>query len=127
MLEERIWTKSQLQKMSELKKEHRIPQYVIDEVERVVKILDCYYGEKRDVDNDDGGYVYLISSENAGTVRSEYLKILKQYNLDEDMAEFEDILCSDGEIEWHSDLFLVCNDYGVTIIYPIQGGGEQAL
>lgn len=113
--------------MSELKKEHRIPQYVIDEVERIVQILDCYYGEKRDVDNDDGGYVCLISSENVGTVRSEYLKILKQYNLDEDMAEFEDILYSDGKIEWHSDLFLVCNDYGVTIIYPIQKGGEQEL
>lgn len=126
MLRELIWTKAQLQKLDELRKEHRIPQYVIDEVKRVVRILDCYYGEKRDVDDDDGGYVCLISSENIGEVRKEYLKILKQYNLKKDMAEFEDILCSDGEIEWHSDLFLVCNDYGVTIIYPVEGG-EQDL
>ncbi len=126
MLRELIWTKAQLQKLDELRKEHRIPQYVIDEVKRVVRILDCYYGEKRDVDDDDGGYVCLISSENIGEVRKEYLKILKQYNLEKDMAEFEDILCSDGEIEWHSDLFLVCNDYGVTIIYPVEGG-EQDL
>lgn len=124
MLKERIWTKAQLQKLSELRKEHRIPQCVMNEVERVVQILDCYYGEKRDVDNDDGGYICLILSENAEEVRREYLKILKQYNLDEDMAEFEDILCSDGEIEWYSDLFIVCNDYGVTIIYPIRRGGE---
>lgn len=125
-MRELIWTKAQLQKLDELRKEHRIPQYVIDEVKRVVRILDCYYGEKRDVDDDDGGYVCLISSENIGEVRKEYLKILKQYNLEKDMAEFEDILCSDGEIEWHSDLFLVCNDYGVTIIYPVEGG-EQDL
>lgn len=60
------------------------------------------------MDNDD--YVCLIFVEDSEEVRREYLEILKQYNFDKDMAEFEDILCSDGKMEWHSNLFLVCND-----------------
>ncbi len=119
-MKERIWTKAQLEKLEKLKEKQGIPQCVIDEVERVVQILDCYYGKNRDVDNDDGGYVCLILSEDAEEVRREYHEILKQYNLDEDMAEFEDTICKGRDIEWHSDLFLVCNDYGVTIIYPLK-------
>lgn len=122
MIKERIWTKDQLWRLYELKQEHRIPQCVVAEVERVIQILDCNYGMSRDVDNDDGGYVLLLLSENTEEVKEEYTKILHQYYLTEDMAEFKDVLSDDEKSKWSSDLFLVSNDYGVTIVHPF---GEE--
>ncbi len=69
------------------------------------------FNGSRDLDNDD--YVCLIFVEDSEEVRREYLEILKQYNLDKDMAEYEDILCSDAK--WNG--IRICFLY-VMIITP---------
>lgn len=60
---ERIWTRSQCVKISELQKKYRLPDRVVTEIYRAIDILDKYYGINRDVDKEDGGYVFLILPE----------------------------------------------------------------
>lgn len=68
----KIWTVKQLPMVQELIKDGRIPEVAVDEVARVVSILDRYYGTERNVDNDDGGYlvVYTDCIEDKGTEKS---------------------------------------------------------
>lgn len=116
-MNERIWTRAQYGKLSELQKKYRIPDEVIAEIHRVVDILDISYGFDRDVDRDDGGYVFLILPKSEEELTSLYVEILKKYHLREDDAEFKDLIYDDGKIRWYSDLFLVSSDYGITIVY----------
>lgn len=123
---ERIWTRSQDTKISELQKKYRLPEMVVAEIYRAVDILDKYYGLERDVDKDDGGYVFLILPEQGEKLDLLYLEVLKKYHLDMEEAEFKDIIYDDGFIQWHSDLYLVSNDYSLNIVYYTRkGGGDK--
>lgn len=114
---ERIWTRSQDTKISELQKKYRLPEMVVAEIYRAVDILDKYYGLERDVDKDDGGYVFLILPEQGERLDLLYLEMLKKHHLDKEDAEFKDIIYDDEILQWHSDLYLVSSDYMLNIIY----------
>lgn len=117
---ERIWTRTQNGKLSELQNKYRIPEEVIVEIHRVVDILDTSYGSDREVDRDDGGYVFLILQESEEELTSLYMEILRKYNLMIENAEFKDLIYDAGMIQWHSDLYLVSNDYSITIVYTTE-------
>ena len=112
----KIWTAEQLPMVQELVKDGRIPTAVADESLRVVSILDEYYGTERNVDNDDGGYL-LIYTECMEDNR-EIQRFLDKYHVRLDDMELDDTVCTDDGITWKSVLYLVTNDYGITLIYP---------
>lgn len=94
----------------------RIPEFVADEVSRVVSILDEYYDARRNVESDDGGYlvVYTDCIEEGREIQ----RFLDKYNIGLDDAELDDILYTGDGVTWKSVLYLVSNDYGITLIYP---------
>lgn len=114
---ERIWTRSQCVKISELQKKYRMPEKVVAEIYKAVDMLDKYYRMDRDVDKDDGGYVFLILPEHGEKIELLYLEVLERYRLNANDAEYMDIICDNGFIQWHSDLYLVSNDYCLNIVY----------
>ena len=107
---ERIWTRSQCVKISELQKKYRMPEKVVAEIHKAVDMLDKYYGMDRDVDKDDGGYVFLILPEHGEKLELLYLEVLGRYHLDLGDAEYKDIIYENGFI-------LVTNDYCLNIVY----------
>lgn len=118
---EKIWTAAQMRRVFELQTEYKIPQEVTGEVQRAVEILDAEYGAGRDVNNDDGGYVLLLLPDNDVKDReSIYLEVLIEYQFRVNTAEIESVLCKDERWEWHSDLFLRTNEYGVMVVYPLK-------
>lgn len=112
----KIWTAEQLPMVQELVLDGRIPKAVADETLRVVSILDEYYGTERNVDNDDGGYL-LIYTDCIGD-NGEIQKFLDNYHVRLDDMELDDTLCTGDGVTWKSVLYLVTNDYGITLIYP---------
>jgi len=94
-----------------------MPEKVVAEIHKAVDMLDKYYGMDRDVDKDDGGYVFLILPEHGEKLELLYLEVLGRYHLDLGDAEYKDIIYENGFIQWHSDLYLVTNDYCLNIVY----------
>ena len=120
---EKIWTVQQAEKLYGLKTGYALPLKVTEEVKRLVQLLNYHYGSERDVDNEDGGYVVLLLPEDeSADTDSLHLKLLEEYHLCVDTAEIETILCKSGKWEWHSDLYMVTNEYGITVIYPKRRG-----
>lgn len=120
---EKIWTVQQAEKLYGLKTGITVPLQVMEEVKRLVQLLNYHYGSERDMDNEDGGYVVLLLPEDeSADTDSLYLKLLEEYHLCIDTAEMETVLCKSGKWEWHSDLYMVTNEYGITVIYPKRRG-----
>lgn len=120
---ERLWTMTQMPRLIEMQKNYQIPGEVVEGIQTVLGIMDTYYGKDRNVDEDDGGYVFLIFCDSTDGWREAYMELLKKYHLKKEDAELQDIICESLETRWHSDLFLVSNDYGITIIYSVKKGG----
>ena len=117
----KIWTLVQIQELCGLQMEYRIPSEVIKVLKSQTAILDAQYGVGRDVDSDDGGHVLLLlPDKNKESAEYKYLEMLKDYHLRQDSAEIERVICKDGCLEWHSDLFLTTNEYGITVVYPLK-------
>lgn len=117
----KIWTLAQIQELCGLQVEYKIPLEVIKFLKRQTAILDTEYGMGRDVDSDDGGCVLLLLlDKNDESAEHRYLEVLKEYHLRQGTAEIERIIRKDGCLEWHSDLFLTTNDYGITVVYPLK-------
>ena len=108
----------QLPQLEDLGEKYSIPKAVQMEIHSIVHILDDNYGENRDVDKDDGGYVLLLLSEDEGELHSAYDSVLQKYSLQQELAEYEDVIIQDRQKEWHIVLFLVGSEYGITIVYP---------
>lgn len=110
----KFWTITQKEEMERCCSEYEIPQDITSEIFRIIRILDENYGVDRALES-DGGYVALLVEE---SYLEDYEKILKEYNLKKSCAEFQDIFTVTEKIEWCSDLYIVTNDYGITIMYP---------
>lgn len=120
---EKIWTAQQVEKLYDLKTGYTVPLQVMKEIERLVQLLSYHYGSDRDVDNEDGGYVVLLLPEDESVdMDSLYLELLEEYHLCIDTAEMETVLCKSGKWEWHSDLYMNTNEYGITVMYPKRRG-----
>lgn len=120
---EKIWTAQQVEKLYDLKTGYTVPLQVMKEIERLVQLLNYHYGFERDVDNEDGGFVVLLLPEDESVdMDSLYLELLEEYHLSIDTAEVETVLCKSGKWEWHSDLYMVTNEYGITVIYSKKRG-----
>ncbi len=92
-----------------------LPQEVVDVVMAVVTTLDDAYGEDRDVDNGDGGYVLIIEA-------NDELERLKDIHIDVKtvIPEYTDVIqCSEG-LMCASTLVLLGDDFGVVVIMPIE-------
>lgn len=120
---ERFWTITQKSEIQEICRKNGVPQNVEDEIFRVIQILDENYGVGRDI-GADGGYIALFLDEEAVTLK-EYEAILREYQLKEYHLEFSDVFMESEKREWHSELYIVTNDYGITIIYPHEKKGEH--
>lgn len=83
-------------------------------VEGVVRILDSEYGEDRDVNEGDGGYVLIIESAD------ELIQLKDIYiDIDEVIPEFADVIkVKDGE-DYTSTLILLNNDFRISLIMPM--------
>lgn len=120
---EKIWTAQQVEKLYDLKTGYTVPLQVMKKIERLVQLLNYYYGFERDVDNEDGGFVVLLLPEDESVdMDSLYLELLEEYHLSIDTAEMETVLCKSGKWEWHSDLYMTTNEYGITVVYPKRRG-----
>ncbi len=92
-----------------------LPSEVVDVIRDAVIILDTEYGEHRDVDRGDGGYVMVLDSEDE-------LERLKDIHIDVKIAipEYMDkIQCSDGRI-FTSTLVLLSDDFSIIVVAPLE-------
>ncbi|MCM1246077.1 MAG: hypothetical protein NC293_10595 [Roseburia sp.] len=119
-IQERFWTEAQFPRLEELAKKSGIPSAVVEEIQKTVRVLDENYGSSRNVDEDDGGFVLLLSGDDDGEVQRAYDAFLEKYFLRRELVEFEDIILQENHREWHSDLFLAGSEYTVVFVYPAE-------
>lgn len=91
------------------------PAAIRKETERILEILDNVYGDLRDVQKDDGGYI-LLSTEPLPEIQLK--NILKQYHVRSKDFEYEDFIYNPTGVVWIIRLYIITNDYGITIIFP---------
>lgn len=93
----------------EVKELKKFSTEVINSILKDIQILNENYGEKRDIDNDLGGYIVIV--ENIVDV-----EMLKQDKLKGLVPEYTDIIeCSEG-VNWTSSLFLLSSDYAIVVL-----------
>lgn len=91
------------------------PAAVRKEVERILGILDNVYGDLRDVQRDDGGYILFYSEP----MKDNDLKeVLEKYHVRSDEAEYIENVGTQSEETWEIRLYIISNDYGITFISP---------
>jgi hypothetical protein len=115
---EKIWRVAQIQNLLDMQEKYKIPQEVIRTVEHIAEILDAEYGMERDVDKDDGGYVLLLLPEkDMDDTEILYHRLLEEYGLRYGTEEMKSVICRYGGMEWFEELYLITNDYGITVVY----------
>lgn len=115
-----FWTLEQMPQIEQLEQEKSLPSEIIEEMRRILKILDTEYNSARDFQNDDGGYI-ILQRDSEEEALEQYQALLKGRHLREGDEEYCDVLqCRDSSI-WEIKLFLVTNDYGVTVIRRMKG------
>lgn len=115
------WTMMQKQQLLKDSEKYQIPQDVQNLSVNTLEILDNNYGIGRSLE-DDGGCVVILIPDSETDIERTYHKILEFYRIERECTEFEDIVCSTKEKVWQADLYILGNDYGITIVYPIDGG-----
>lgn len=91
------------------------PKEVVKVIQEIATILDNEYGENRDVDGGDGGYILIIKEK-------EELEKLKDIYIDMDdiIPEYVDkIAVVDGE-DYTNSLIIMNNDFAVSLIMPLR-------
>lgn len=97
-----LWKKDDLNLLSEYPKE------VIENVDNIITILDESYGDNRK-STDDGGYICIVETlEEVIKIKDEILKGL--------LYEFSDLIYKDEELVYHSTLYMLSNDYSLTVV-----------
>ena len=89
---------------------------VMSSIENNINILSENYGDKRNSDRNLGGYLLLFTS----TKDKELLNVIyERYGINQEYAEFEDVLAVNEKMKWISRLFIISSDYSVVIVTPI--------
>lgn len=117
-----FWTKNQMCSVLNVCHKYSVPAIVIKEIQRTLNILDEIYGEKRDVYEDDGGFILF---SNKPLTNSDLNNILDKYNIKKDEAEFTDVYCKNENVSWKITLHIITNDFGITTISPIYKNMEE--
>lgn len=89
-----------------------------------ISVFDEWYGEKRNLKNDLGGYMVILYG-NPKEMEIEYKKILKYHNLKIDDYEYEDNKRLDDNTNVSIQLFLCSSDYAVEIVIIKEGESED--
>lgn len=115
-----FWTKRQMDEVNVLCDQCGAPDAVRKETERILGILDNVYGDLREAQKDDGGFILFCTEP----VRENELKeVLEKYHVRSDEAEYRESIGTSKEKTWEVRLYIITNDYGITIISP---QGEEA-
>lgn len=97
-----LWKKEDLKLLLEYPKE------IVENVDKVINILDESYGNNRKV-TDNGGYVCVIED----IEEVEYLRVNILKGL---VEEFSDVIYEDNVDKYNSTLYLLSSDYAITVI-----------
>ena len=94
--------------------EPHISKEVYREALHIVAMLDEQFGEERDVENDDGGIVFIVSDE-------EGLASFGQRYPDLDRELFEYVELVESEKEPYLNVFYLYNEYayGISLFLPL--------
>ena len=98
--------------LSDLSKLPSIDEKLKKVIAENLKILDDNYGNLRDIDTDNGGYVLYAEP---GTKDTE---VLSWFDYEEYIPEYVDYIDSDPE--YCSILYLVSDDYGVVVLTALK-------
>lgn len=110
-----FWTKKQMEEVNVLCDQCGAPDAVRKETERILGILDNVYGDLRDAQRDDGGFILFCTEP----VRENDLKeVLEKYHVRSDEVEYKESIGASKEKTWETRLYIITNDYGITIISP---------
>lgn len=82
--------------------------------EKTFALLNSYYGDSRNPDNDLGGYVLLIENEQDF---ADFKKIFSE-EINHITVEYADILFWNGKPTHTASLFLVSSDFSVLLMIP---------
>lgn len=116
----KFWTLAQISDIEQIIEQYNIPEEVFNVIKSNLKILDAAYGADRSI-TADGGYVALILPEDNHSYQGEYEKLLREYHLSKEDAEFEDGLCIDGWNRlWKSDTYIMI-EFSLILIYAVEG------
>lgn len=97
-----LWKKEDLNLLS------GYPNEVVENVDKVIDILNESYGDNRK-STDDGGYVCIIEDiKEVEHLKSNILKGLE--------AEFSDVIYEDEANIYNSTLYILSSDYSLTVI-----------
>ena len=108
--------------LESLELEGKIPEEVYQEAHRIVTMLDENFGEDRDIDFDDGGYVFIAESK-------EDMDYFAQncVELESSTLEYVELVLS--EKEPYLNAFFLVNEYefGITLFVPMSIAPEKFL
>lgn len=100
---------NKIYKETQLLKLNTLQPKVIENVRKVINILNENYGAYRNIESDLGGYIIITES-------IEEIKELKRGELKGLISEYTELIeCENGEC-WTSSLFLLSCDYSIVII-----------
>ena len=106
----KVWRQEHLAEVPE-----HVPEAVKTEILDVIKTLNQYYGEDRDVEEDLGGYLAVFPE---AYQKADYEALLSRYHLRGQEPEYADFLCKNGRVLWIEEVFLCGSDYHLIIIRP---------
>ena len=101
-------------KVSEMKQvKGKIPVTIYQEVLRIVSVLDKYYGEDRDIYQNDGGFVFIAENKSD-------LKYFIDNHIDPRKGSYEDIRIISAESMQYFNVFFLCNnEFSINLIFPV--------
>ena len=102
-------------KVSEMKQvKGKIPLAIYQEVLRIVSVLDRYYGEYRDIYQNDGGFVFIAENKSD-------LKYFIDNHIDPRKGSYEDIRIIRAEGVQYFNIFFLCNnEFSINLIFPVK-------
>lgn len=111
-----------VKELESLDLEGKIPEEICREALKVVTMLDENFGEDRDVDYDDGGYVVIAKSK-------EDLDYFDQNCVELESPTLEYVELIPSEKEAHLNVFFLVNEYeaGITLFVPMSIAPERFI
>ena len=101
-------------KVSEMRQvKGKIPVAIYQEVLRTVSVLDKYYGDDRDIYQNDGGFVFIAENKSD-------LNYFIDNHIDPLKGSYEDIRIIRAEGVQYFNIFFLCNnEFSINLIFPV--------